>query len=291
MGAAAKLDRLMASQENTTDFVRGVFTLVRGLYTAASGALAAQTMADTVANNLANVTSSGFKETLLQIQSAPSLNIYRIQTDPGRVPDKALAGVPVAQYVGALGTGAQIYDTPVDYKQGTLEQTGNSLDLALVGANGFFSVQTPQGVRYTRDGQFSLDNNGNLVTQDGNLVTGTNGGPITIPAGPFSVATDGTISQNGAQVGQINLTQFTNLVALRKQGDNLFVNTGAAQPQPAAGVSMQQGFLEKSSGNVIRSMVDLIVAERWFDANSKSIKAEDSATGTAIAKLGRSVPQ
>lgn len=281
----------MVSQGNTTRFVRGVFALVRGLYTAASGALTAQIMADTVANNLANVTSSGFKETLLQIQSAPSLNIFRIQTDPGQVPGKALTGVPVAQFVGALGTGAQVYDTPVDFKQGTLDQTGNALDVALVGANGFLSVQTPQGVRYTRDGQLSLDNNGNLITQDGNLVLGTNGGPITIPQGPFSVGPDGTISQNGAPLGQLNLTQFGNLVALRKQGDNLFVNTGAAAPQPATAVSVQQGFLEKSSGNVIRSMVDLIVAERWFDANSKAIKAEDSTTGISIAKIGRSSPQ
>jgi flagellar basal-body rod protein FlgF len=263
--------------------------LVRGLYTAASGALVAQSMADNVANNLANVDTSGFKQTLLQIQSAPTLDIYRIQNDPGHVAGKPLPGVPVAQYVGVLGTGSQVYDTPTSFEQGPLAATGNPLDLAITGSgNAFFTVQTPNGVRYTRDGEFVEDAQGTLRTHDGNAVLGTNGQTIQLQnQGAITIGKDGTIYQNAQNVGQIALTQFANLLNLRPEGTNLYAVSGNAGPSAATNVSMQQGFLEKSNGNVVRSMVDLITAERWFDANEKAIKAQDDATNTAITSVGK----
>jgi flagellar basal-body rod protein FlgF len=272
--------------------------LVRGLYTAASGALVAQSQADNVANNLANVNSNGFKQTLLQVQSAPTLDIYRIQTDPGHASGRALPGRPVAPRVGSLGTGSQVYDTPEDFSQGTVQQTGNHYDVALMGANAFFSILTPQGVRYTRDGQFTLNANGNLVTADGSFVLGQNNAPLQLQQamGPATISPDGTVSQSGPAgqgstanqiVGKIGVTSFGNLLALRKQGDNMFYNTGAAQPGAAPAVAMEQGALEKSNGNVVRSMVDLITAERWFDANEKVIKAEDDATTQDITNVAR----
>jgi len=249
--------------------------------------LVAQQLADTVANNLANVNTNGFKQTLLEIQSAPTLDIYRLQTNPGPpTHGNALPGVPVAAHVGQLGTGAWIYDTPETFAQGALQRTNNPLDLAIAGTNGFFAVQTPQGTRYTRDGQFTANPNGFLVTMDGNFVLGQNG-PIQLQQqGAVTVGPDGTISQNGAQVDRLNVTQFNNLVALRKEGDNNFVDTGNAQPQPATGATVLQGTLEKSNSNVVRQMVDLIVAERWFDANSKSVKTQDQATMSAIQDVG-----
>jgi flagellar basal-body rod protein FlgG len=264
--------------------------LIRGLYTAASGALVAQSTADNVANNLANVSSSGFKQTLMQIQSAPTLDIYRIQTDPGQSPHRATPGVSVAPQVGQLGTGSSIYDTPEDFAQGPLQETGNKLDLALSGPNGFFTIATPQGTRYTRDGQFTIDANNVLMSNDGNPVLGQNNQQITIlPAlGPVTVSPDGTISQGGQVINKLTLTGFTNLVNLRKEGDNNFVDTGNALPgAPGANVGVQQGFLEKSNGNVVTSMVDLITAERWFDANERSIKTEDDATNQLIGNVAR----
>jgi len=263
--------------------------LIRGLYTAASGALVAQSMADNLANNLANVANGGFKQTLLQIQSAPTMDLYRIQTDPGQAPGRATPGQPVAPYVGTLGTGAQIYDTPTDFTAGPVESTGNPYDLALTGQNAFFTVQTQQGVRYTRDGEFTVNANNQLVTMDGNTVVGQNNAPITIlPAlGPVTVGPDGTISQRGQTINQLTLTSFNNLVDLRPEGDNNFVNTGNAQPAAGANTTVQQGFLEKSNGNVVRSMVDLITAERWFDANERSIKAEDDGVNQDITNLAK----
>jgi flagellar basal-body rod protein FlgF len=279
--------------------------LVRGLYTAASGALVAASMADNVANNLANVNGSGFKQTLLQIQSAPTLDVYRIQTDPGQAPHRATPGVPSAPHVGQLGTGAWIYDTPVSFEQGALEQTGNRYDLALAGSgNAFFTIRTPQGIRYTRDGQFTVDAANQLVTMDGSLVLGQTNQPgqnaaqnnqpqpITIfPAlGPVTVGADGTVSQAGQTLGRLQLTGFNNLLALRKEGDNNLVDTGNAQPgAPGAGAGIEQGFLEKSNGNVVRSMVDLITAERWFDANERSIKTQDDATNQLISNVAKPI--
>lgn len=272
--------------------------MVRGLYAAATGALVAQSVADNVANNLANVNSGGFKQTLLQIQAAPALDVYRIQTDPGQVAGNPLPGVKVAPYVGAVGTGAQIYDTPEDFTQGPLQQTGNTYDLALTSPNTFFTIRTPQGVRYTRDGQFTLNAQSNLVTADGNLVLSSTGRPIAIDQqlGAVTIRPDGTISQaaqlgqtTGAQqvIGQLGVTSFGNLVALRKEGDNNFVDTGNAQPAAAAASSMQQGSLERSNGNIVKSMVDLITAERWFEANERSMKAQDDATNQAINTVAK----
>lgn len=268
--------------------------MVRGLYAAASGALVAQSQADNVANNLANVNSNGFKQTLMQIQSAPSLDIYRIQTDPG----PGGTGVPVAPYVGQLGTGAQIYNTPEDFAQGPLQQTGNRLDVALSGANQFFAIGTPNGVRYTRDGQFTIDGNGTLRTMDGNLVLNTNGGAINFNTqqGIVTFNSDGSIVQAAqagqtaaaaTQIGTLQVASFGNLVALTKEGDNNFVDTGNAQPAATQNVNVQQGFLERSNGNVVRSMVDLITAERWFDANQRVMKAEDDATSQDITNVAK----
>ncbi|MDE2482995.1 MAG: flagellar hook-basal body protein [bacterium] len=263
--------------------------MVRGLYTSASGALVAQSMVDNVANNLANVNTTGFKQTLLQIQSAPSLQIYRIQTDPGSVAGRTQPGVPVAPYVGALGTGSQLYDTPTNFGEGALQATGNSLDLALAGnQNAFFTIATPNGVRYTRAGEFVKDAQGVLRTQDGNAVLSTQGQPITLQdQGDITVANDGTIAQNGQRVAQLQLTAFGNLLNLRPEGANAYAVSGNAGPTNAVGASVQQGYLEKSNANVIRSMVDLITAERWFDANEKSIKTQDDATQAAISQVAR----
>ena len=273
--------------------------MVRGLYTSASGALVAQSMADNVASNLANVNTSGFKQTLLQVQSTPSLDIFRIQTDPGKTPGNPLPGRSVAQEVGLLGTGVQVYDTPTQFDQGGLQNTGNSLDVAIASnQNAFFTIQTPNGVRYTRDGEFSEDGQGFLRTRDGNTVLSTQGQAIQLQptGGPITIQSDGTIYQNstsataGSQstaVGQLQLTQFNSLLNLRPEGANNFNPSGNAGPSTATNVTLQQGYIESSNANVVKSMVDLITAERWFDANEKSVKTQDDATNSAIAMVGK----
>lgn len=258
--------------------------MVRGLYTAASGALVAQAQADVIANNLANVNTSGFKRTLLQVQSGPELGLYRNEN----IPSSNVGGTPSNSFVGALGTGAQVMDTPAVFEQGTLGQTGNPLDLAIQG-NAFFAIQTPQGVRYTRDGQFSEDPTGRLVTLDGSLVLGTNGPVQLQQSGAVQIDQNGQITQAGRPIDTIALVQFGNLTQLRPEGDNRFVASNAALPARATtGSTIHQGFLEKSNANVVRSMVDLITAQRWFEANEKVIQTQDQANGWAIETVANS---
>jgi flagellar basal-body rod protein FlgF len=254
------------------------------MYTAASGALVAQSAVDTIANNLANVDTAGFKRTLLQVQSQPQRDVYRFQTDPS----KSTAGVAAAQLVGALGTGAQVYDTPADYAQGAIAVTGNDLDVALSGP-GFFAVREGNGnVRYTRDGAFLRDQNGFLTAQNGDRVLGRNAAPIVLPAsGQVQIGRNGTVTVDGRAFDQLGVVEFANTAALRPEGANRYADTGAAGVRAATRTTTLQGSLEKSNADVIRSMVDLIANERWFDANEKSIQTQDDAVGQAITTVGR----
>jgi flagellar basal-body rod protein FlgF len=269
--------------------VRRVFHLVRGLYTAASGALVAESQADVIANNLANVNTAGFKRTLLQVQSSPEMSIYRMQNDPTAALGGGTASSPAVQFVGALGTGSQIADTPAVFEQGAMQHTSNSLDLAIEGS-GFFTLQTPQGIRYTRDGQLARDGQGYLETMDGNRVLGQNG-PIQLTNGPVQIALDGSIHQNGQLVDTLRLVSFANLTAVRPEGDNQFVDTGAGRPALDTTSTINQGNLESSNASVVRSMVDLITAQRWFESNQKVIQTQDTVNGYAIQTVARSTAQ
>lgn len=259
--------------------------MVRGLYTAASGALVAQSQADVIANNLANVNTSGFKRTLLQVQSAPEMGLYRHQMDPSGNP----RGTASTAFVGSLGLGAQVMDTPAVFEQGTLGATGNPLDLAIQG-NAFFAIQTPQGVRYTRDGQFGQDPTGRLVTMDGSPVLGTNG-PVQLQqnAGAVQIDQNGNVTQGGRLIDTVALVQFGDLTQVRPEGDNRFIASNAALPsRVTTGSTIHQGYLERSNANVVRSMVDLITAQRWFEANQKVIQTQDQANGWAIETVANS---
>src|SRR5579875_3383957 len=265
----------MSLARRETPSVRRVFRLVRGLYTSASGALVAQANVDQIANNLANVNTNGFKRSLMAVMSDQEMPLYRIQTDPGQAPDAAIPGVPTMTPVGPLGLGAQVVDTPTDFEQGVLEQTGNPLDVALEGS-GFFAIQTPQGIRYTRDGSFVRNAQGLLATKDGSLVLGRNGAISVRPPGGAAVQ----------PLDQLRIVTFADPLRLRPEGATRFVDYGA-RPAADTTTTVSQGMLEKSNADVITSMVGLIVNERWFDANEKSIQTQDQANQMVIEQVGR----
>ena len=258
--------------------------MVRGMYTAASGALVAQSAVDTIANNLANVNTNGFKRSLLQVQSQPLVGLYRIQTDPA-----VNGGAPTRVSIGALGTGAQVYDTPADFQQGLIATTGNDLDVALSGA-GFFALRDGNGaLKYSRDGSFMRDQNGYLTASNGDRVLGAGGAPILLPAsGKVGIGRDGTLTVDGRTYDRLNVVEFANVANLRPEGANRFADTGGAGPRAATNTTALQGSLEKSNADVVRSMVDLIANERWFQANEKSIQTQDDAVAQAVQTVGRS---
>jgi flagellar basal-body rod protein FlgG len=253
---------------------------------------------DVIANNLANVNTSGFKRALMQIESAPKTTLYRDQIDPGTTAGKITRGVAVHAAIGDLGFGSRIYDTPTVFDQGPIEQTGNPLDIALSGP-GFLSVRDAAGtVSYVRGGSFTPNAQGTLVTAAGDAVLDTNRNPITIPAqgavqidraGVVQINNNGVVAANAVPLAQLAVVEFGDLASVRPQGDSKFTNAGAA-PLPAVATSVLQGAQEKSNANVVSSMVDLIANERWFDANEKMISTQDTEVGAAINAVGKSTP-
>jgi flagellar basal-body rod protein FlgG len=252
--------------------------MIRALYSAASGMTAQEINLDNIANNLANANTAGYKSRRAQFQDL----IYQSLIQPG-----AAAGQQTTVPAGLqLGLGTRAASNEIIFSQGTLTQTNNPLDLAIQG-NGFFQILQPNGtIAYTRAGQFQLDQNGNLVTANGNLLQPQ----VTIPANAqtVTIATDGTISytlpgQTAAQrAGQIQLALFQNPAGLNSIGNSLYMPTDASgNPQIAAPGSseglgtLMQGYTEQSNVDVVDEFVNLIQSQRAYEANSKVVKAAD----------------
>lgn len=268
----------------------------RGLYTAAAGMVQETVRTDTIANNLANVNTSGYKgDTAVSREFEPML-IKRINDQSGSKNDvTSFKGFHLSQgapVVGTLGLGAYIDEVATDHSQGVFESTGNPYDLAISG-DGYFAVQTPQGVRYTRDGAFFRSSTGFLQDVSGHDVLDTNNRPIQIPEN----ATDITVGEKGQilarvdgaqeQVGQLALVSFgPDRRAVLKQGDNLYRPQAGAAPQPAAG-TIEQGMLERSNVNVVDSMVSLINNYRIYEAGSKAVMAQDSMLDKSVNEVGK----
>jgi flagellar basal-body rod protein FlgG len=252
--------------------------MFRALYTAASGMNAQQMNLDNIANNLANSSTAGFRRRRLQFQDL----MYQNLITPGAAATQQTT-LPAGLQIG-LGTRAAA--TEVVQAQGDFSSTGNPLDLAIRG-QGFFQVTTPSGeIAYTRSGTFHLDSQGNMVTADGDALQPS----ISIPANALSVSigTDGTVSvtQQGQQqsqiVGAIQLAMFPNPGGLNSIGGNLFLATSASgdptvgTPGSAEGLgTIQQGMLEGSNVSVVEEFVNMILAQRAYEANSRVIKAAD----------------
>lgn len=269
----------------------------RGLYTAATGMITETRRTDTIANNLANADTTGFKRDDAVTMDFEPMLLRRIN-DKSDAPDvtsfKGFSLGNPAPIVGSLGLGAQVADIATDYSQGSLKTTGNPLDMAIQG-EGYFRIDTARGERYTRDGNFYRDANSRLVTVNGDNVLDVNGRPITIPeeSADFAVSEDGNIVADGIQVAQLGLVTFQggNDVMI-KEGDNLYrvaegVN-GAPPlaPQQATGTIMQ-GALERSNTEVVSEMVNLIANYRAYEASSKAVVTQDSMLDKAVNEVGR----
>jgi flagellar basal-body rod protein FlgG len=251
--------------------------MIRALYTAASGMNAQQTNIDNVANNLANVNTTGFKKSRMEFEDL----VYQ-QTRAAGTSTGASTEAPVGLEVG-LGT--RPVASSRDFSTGNLRSTSGPLDLALEG-RGFFQVNTPSGeVAYTRAGSFHLSADGQIVTADGYSLEPQ----ITIPpnATSITVSRDGVVSvvlagQAAAQqVGTIELASFQNPAGLRAVGSNLFEPT-TASGDATTGVpgtdgigTIAQGFLEESNVSVVEEMVNMILGQRAYEANSRVVKAAD----------------
>jgi len=252
--------------------------MLRALYTAASGMVAQQLNLDNIANNMANASTAGFYGRRLQFSDL----VYQNVVMPGAAATQQTtiaAGLQVG--LGTMPRASEVVQT-----QGNFTQTGNPLDMAIQGL-GFFQVTMPDGtIAYTRSGSFHLDAQGNIVTADGNPLQPN----ITIPANATSVTigTDGTVSvtesgQTAAQqVGSIQLAMFPNPGGLNSVGNSLYLATTASgdpivgAPGAAEGLgTIQQNMLEQSNVDIVSEFVQLIVAQRAYESNSRVVTSAD----------------
>ena len=251
---------------------------MRALYTAATGMAAQELNVQVISNNIANMRTTGYKKQRAAFQDLIYDHVRRVgaqASDQGTI-------LPVGV---DLGGGVKTVGTPRSMTQGTLSQTGNDLDLA-IGGEGFFKILMPDGAfQYTRDGTFQMDNQGRIVTSQGNPVQPG----ITIPtnASGISVNQQGQVSvtlpgsNTSTVIGQIGLTRFINKAGLQPVGNNQFIDTpSSGAPQDgianAEGLgSITQGSLEQANVDVVSEMSDLIAAQRAYEMNAKVISAAD----------------
>jgi len=253
--------------------------MVRALYSAASGMRAQEINLDNIANNLANANTVGYKSRRAQFQDL----MYQSLLQPG-----AAAGQQTVVPAGLqLGLGTRPSSNEILFSQGAFSQTENPLDIVIQG-RGFFQVRQPSGdLAYTRAGQFQLDKDGNIVTSNGNALEPQ----ITIPADAqqVTIATDGTVTYTlpnqiaSQQAGQIQLANFQNPAGLNSLGNGMYAPTDASgdatvgTPGGQEGIgSLLQGYVEQSNVSIVDEFVNLIQAQRGYEANSKVVSAADT---------------
>jgi flagellar basal-body rod protein FlgG len=259
--------------------------MIRALYTSATGMKAQEMLIDVTANNLANVNTTAFKRSQVNFADL----IYATQKPAGT----EIAANQVTPTGIQVGTGVRPVATNKLFTHGTVQQTGNALDVAIEG-EGFFQVNMPSGEqRYTRDGSFRMDNAGQLVTPDGYVLAGN----LTVPQGVtidnINIGTDGTVTavQGGAtnttiNIGQLQVFRFMNPSGLSSEGSNLYAETAASGPGTAgqAGVNglgmIRQHALEGSNVEVVTELISLISAQRAYEINSRAIRAGDEMLST-----------
>lgn len=261
--------------------------MIRSLYTAAAGMDVQQTNLDNISNNLANVNTTGFKKSRAEFQDL----LYQTIAAPGSDTTNTTETPNGIQ----IGLGSKLVATNKVHSQGSLRSTGRALDMAIMG-RGFFQVTLPDGTTgYTRDGSFTLDQNGQMVTSSGYQLDPN----ITIPEDALgvSIGTDGSVNvdigdPDPTLVGQIQLANFINPSGLKSLGGNVFAeSTASGVPQVSVpGTTgtgeIQSNFLEISNVSVAEEMISMIIGQRAFEATSRSVRTADQVL-TEITNLKR----
>lgn len=248
-----------------------------GTYSSATAGIAALRRLEVVTHNLSNVNTPGFKRQFVTQETQrfdKTLSEQMNSIDPTAKPDHDRYG------------GVSQFQTFVDFSQGTLKQTGNPLDVALRNPNDFFSVQTPQGIRYTRAGNLTLSENGELVFPDGAPIVG-DGGPITVNGSSVTINPNGSVAVDGSIIGQLQVTRFSEPAGLKPEGASRFSlmqSQGGETVEP----EVVPGSLEMSNVGVIPSIVELITVNRAFDIYGRAAKTIDDMNNGAINQLGKS---
>jgi flagellar basal-body rod protein FlgF len=281
--------------------------VIRGLYTGASGMNAQQVRLDAISNNLANVDTDGYKRDVAIHKSFAQLLLRRTNDDG--VTLNPFGSADVAPVIGKVGTGVETNELFTELEQGALKQTQNDFDLAMDG-DGYFSIGTPYGERYTRNGAFVLGKEGFLETKEGYKVLGQNG-PIEVKANNFKVDKEGNVYVNRSyqddpfrlvsreentwdrleKLDTLKVVDFKKDRFLAKQGSSLWKATeesGEASVLTRGELpKVVQGYVEASNVNPVLEMVRMIEVNRAYEANQKTIQSEDSMLGKLINEVVR----
>ncbi|MBI3803025.1 MAG: flagellar basal-body rod protein FlgF [Nitrospirae bacterium] len=246
------------------------------VYPVLSGALAQEKRLEVITNNLANINTAGFKK------DQPLFEGMGLPPGPNGGPGGGMTPSPTFEMLQRIST---------DFSPGSIRTTGEPLDLAVDG-EGFFAVQTPRGIRYTRGGSFTIDAQGQLTTHDGFPLLGS-GGPITVPPGVVQVDTEGRISVKGTEVGAqstdidtLPLYRFSDRSQLKKVGQTLFETPGG-NATPFSEGRISQGALEESNVNPVEEMVSMITVMRLYESAQKAIQTADEVATKASNEVGR----
>ncbi|WP_077623420.1 flagellar hook-basal body protein [Sediminibacillus massiliensis] len=272
--------------------------MLRGFYTAASGMLAQQRRQETLSNNIANAQTPGYKQDQGTVKAFPELLIQRMES--ADVPVKHRVNFPVQQTIGSINTGVYIQEAVPDFSQGDLRETGVGTDMALVNGNMpdedgsiFFTVQNQAGEqRYTRNGNFTVDGDGMLVTNQGFYVLDQAGNPISTDGLEFAVTEDGTLQMEGGDI-PLGIAYSADANQLAKEGQGLYqLNENADELADARAMadvtySVQQNYLEGSNVDSLQAMTDMMQAYRIFETNQQVLKAYDQSMEKAVNSIGR----
>lgn len=288
--------------------------MLKGLYTAYTGMLNEQHRMDVLTNNLANATTNGFKKEGTTSEAFDTVLAYKIKdlSEPGNIPrplatnravDEAELNNPLNEnYLErrvrktGLNLGVKIGENYVDYSQGPIKETGNTLDVAL-SDRGFFAIEYTNkagqtSTKYTRDGNFTMNRQGFLQTQDGDYVLDEDGRRIQMDTAlPISISRNGTIIQDGTAVATIGITDFEDYNYLERFGENFFqpVEGAVELDRGETGVNTQihQGYLEMSNISVVTEMVNMITLQRQYESNQKVITTYDDTLEQAVTQNGK----
>ncbi|MBQ7556831.1 MAG: flagellar hook-basal body protein [Lachnospiraceae bacterium] len=270
--------------------------MTKGLYIAHSGMVNEQHRLDVAANNVANYATNGYKKEGTTSQTFKDVFDFKVK-------DMSYANGHLHQYIGEMQPGVKIGENYVDYSEGPIKETGNPYDLALTD-KGFFAIEFASksggtSVKYTRDGNFTLTQDGELTTQEGDFVLDVNGNHIKLNTLTDSVIErDGTIIQNDAVVAKIGIYDFQNYDKIERYGENYFQPIAqpidGSEPEEAfvannnpGGTQIFAGYLETSNVSVVDEMVSLITIQRQYESNQKMIQTVDETLEPVVNNLGR----
>lgn len=247
--------------------------MIKGLYTAASSMLALETSINVTTNNLSNANTNAFKRDQAIKESFPEVLISRLEKGKK------------TSSLGSLGTGVRIAETYTDHTSASLKKTDNVLDLAIVG-DGFWVVDTPNGNRYTRAGNFSLNQEGFVVTQQGYPLLGVNGPIQVLDTTEISVTEQGEVYLANSYSDDLLVVDFPNRQLLEKQGDSFYQFNGD-EVELSSDYRIKQGYLEMSNVNIVQEMTKMIAANRHYELNQRVISNTDNTLEKAVNSIGR----